>query len=318
MKIILPGGSGQIGTLLARAFSNDGHEVSVLSRRRLNNLPWKVVQWDGKNPGDWAGEFENADAVINLTGRSVNCRYNEKNRRLIIESRINSVRAIDQAIRHAAHPPGTWLQAATATIYTHRYDAPNDEVTGQMDGPERAAPETWRFSTEVAHSWERAINEAGPLARTRKVVLRSAMTMSADSGGVFDVLLRLVRHGLGGRAGDGRQYVSWIHELDFVRAIYYLIQHPSLDGPVNICSPAPLGNDEFMKILRDTWGARFGLPASKLMLEVGAFFLRTETELILKSRRVYPKRLIDDGFVFTFPNWPDAARDLIQRWRSQH
>jgi uncharacterized protein (TIGR01777 family) len=314
MKVVIPGGSGQVGTLLARAFHADGHEVTILSRT-ATVAPWRVVAWDAETLGDWAAELEGADAVINLAGRNVNCRYNAANRRLIMESRVNSTRVVGQAIARAARPPRVWLQAGTATIYAHRYDAPNDEATGILGGAETNAPDTWRFSIDVAKSWERALNEA-VVPHTRKVILRSAMTMSPDRGGVFDVLLGLVRRGLGGQAGDGRQYVSWIHDQDFIRAIYWLIEHEELAGPVNIAAPNPVPNAEFMRTLREAWGIRFGLPAAEWMLAVGAFFMRTETELILKSRRVVPGRLLESGFAFQFPTWSEAARDLCCRWRA--
>jgi len=209
------------------------------------------------------------------------------------------------------------LQAGTATIYAHRYDAPNDEETGLLGGMEPDAPDTWRFSIDVANAWERACREA-EVPHTRKVILRSAMTMSPDPGGVFDVLLRLVRWRLGGRAGNGRQYVSWIHEEDFRRAIDWLIAHDELEGPINLAAPQPLRNAEFMRELRHAWGARWGLPATEWMLEIGALVLRTETELILKSRRVVPGRLLASGFSFRFPDWEDAARDLCRRWQELH
>jgi uncharacterized protein (TIGR01777 family) len=313
MKIIIPGGSGQVGTLLARAFVADGHEVVVLSRNQLP-APWRVVQWDAETVGDWAAEVDGADVVINLAGRSVNCRYSARNRRLIMESRVGATRAVGEAIARADRSPRIWLQSSTATIYAHRYDAPNDEATGILGGSEQDAPDAWRFSIDVARSWEQAANEA-VVPRTRTVLLRSAMTMSPDSGGVFDVLLGLVRRGLGGASGDGRQYVSWIHDRDFVRAVYWLIDHAELDGPVNLASPHPIQNAEFMRTLRSAWGIGFGLPARKWMLEIGAFFLRTETELVLKSRRVVPGRLLESGFVFQFPTWEQAASDLCRRWR---
>ncbi len=231
MKIVIPGGTGQVGTLLARAFSADGHEVVVLSRNP-GKAPWRVVGWDAATLGDWAAELDGADVVINLAGRSVNCRYHAKNRRLIKESRIHSARVVGQAIARTVRAPRVWLQASTATIYAHRYDAANDEAIGILGGSERDAPATWRFSIDVAKSWEQAANEA-VVPHTRKVLLRSAMTMSPDRGGVFDALLGLVRRGLGGASGDGRQYVSWIHDRDFIRAVYWLIDHPELEGPVN-------------------------------------------------------------------------------------
>jgi len=315
MKIVLPGGSGQVGTLLARALRRDGHEVVVLSRRADTDCPWRVVAWDAKSVGPWSSEFEGADVVINLAGRSVNCRYTQGNRREITQSRVDSTRVVGEAIASAARPPRVWLQASTATIYAHRYDAPNDDDTGIIGGSEPGVPETWRFSIGVATAWEKALNEAGPLPHTRKVLLRSAITLSPDAGGVFDVLLRLVRFGLGGRAGDGRQYISWIHEADFIRATYWLIENESFEGPVNLASPHPVPNAEFMRTIRKAWGIRVGLPAFEWMLEIGAAFLRTETELILKSRRVVPSRLLRSGFEFKFPQWTDAARELCERWR---
>ena len=315
MKIVIPGGSGQVGTVLARAFQGDGHDVAVLSRNPVA-APWRVVPWDAANLGDWAAELDGTDVVINLAGRSVNCRYNRSNRWLIKESRIASTRAVGQAIAMAKSPPPVWLQASTATIYAHRYDAPNDEATGVLGGQEPGVPGTWRFSIDVARSWERALDKA-EVPGTRKVAIRSAVTMSPDRGGIFDTLLGLVRRGLGGRAGDGRQYVSWVHEDDFVRAVYWLIERDDIHGPVNIAAPNPLPNDAFMRALREAWGTRFGLPASKWMLEVGAFVMRTETELILKSRRVVPGILAQEGFRFRFPDWPEAAEDLCRRWRNR-
>jgi uncharacterized protein len=316
MKVVIPGGSGQVGAMLARAFHQDGHEVVALSRSAKAALPGasRVVPWDAATPGDWTREIDGADVVINLSGRSVNCRYNTANRREIVDSRVNSTRIVGEAIARAMHPPRLWLQASTATIYAHRYDAENDEITGVLGGAEPNAPATWRFSIDVARAWEQAANEV-PTPKTRKVLMRSAMTMSPDRGGVFDTLLGLVRRGLGGASGDGRQFVSWIHEHDFVRAVRFLIEHDEIAGPVNLASPHPLPNADFMRALRDAWGMRIGLPASRWMLEVGAVFLRTETELVLKSRRVIPRRLRDAGFEFAFPNWVEAARDLCQRWR---
>jgi uncharacterized protein len=296
MKIVIPGGTGQVGTLLARAFVADGHEVVVLSRSP-GKAPWRVVQRDAETLSDWAAEIDGSDSVINLAGQSVNCRYSASNRRAIKDSRINSTRAVGKAIAEAARPPRVWLQSSTATIYAHRFDAPNDKTTGILGGSEEGAPDTWRSSIDVAKSWEQTANEAD-VPRTRKVMIRSAMTMSPDRGSVFDVLLGLARWGLGGTNGDGRQYVSWIHDQDFIRAVYWLIDGAELAGPVNLASPNPMPNAEFMRTLRAAWGTRVGLPARKWMLEIGTFLMRTETELILKSRRVVPRRLLESGFVF--------------------
>jgi uncharacterized protein (TIGR01777 family) len=316
MKIILPGGTGQIGRMLARAFQQDDHEVVVLSRGTVANAPYRVVPWDARTLGGWAKEFEGADVVINLAGRSINCRYTPANLRALRESRMDSTRIVGQAIRKAAHPPRVWLQASTATIYAHRSDAPNDELTGLMATAETDAPKTWQDILAVATAWEQAATEGGPLPHTRQVLLRTSIMMSPVVGGAFEVMLGLVRHGLGGRAGDGRQYISWINDRDFLRAIRWLIGRDTLAGPVNLASPGPLPNAEFMQGLREAWGISFGLPASGLVLEAGAFFMRTETELILKSRRVVPTRLLQDGFKFEFPHWPEAARDLCARWQA--
>ena len=316
MKIVISGGSGQIGTLLARRLNADGHEVVVLSRTPTDT-PWRTVIWDGCTLGEWRQELEGADAVLNLAGRSVNCRYNAANRRAILASRVNSTQVIGAAIAGAQGPPRVWLQASTATIYAHRYDAPNDERDGLIGGAEPNLPETWRFSIDVVQAWERTLEEA-QTPHTRKVALRSAMTMSADRGGIFDTVLGLVRNGLGGQAGNGRQYVSWIHGEDFLRAIYWLIEQESVVGPVNLCAPHPLSNTQFMRAIRQAWGIPFGLPTPQWMLEIGAVFLKTETELILKSRRVVPQRLLETGFEFRFPTWPEAAQDLCRQWREHN
>jgi len=309
MKIVMPGGSGQVGTVLARAFVRDGHDVVVLSRRP-DVQPWRVVPWDGATVGEWAGELDGADVVINLAGRSVNCRYTAANRREIVESRVRSTRAVGEAIAQSSRPPRVWLQASTATIYAHRYDAANDERTGVIGGQEPDAPETWRFSIDVARAWEDTLREA-PVTSTRTVLLRSAITMSPDAGGPFDVLLGLVRCGLGGTAGDGHQFVSWVHHVDFVRAVGWLIDRDDISGAVNIAAPEPLPNAEFMRVLREAWGARLGVPVRGWMLDLGARLKRTETELVLKSRRVVPARLLDGGFAFRYPRWADAARNLV-------
>jgi uncharacterized protein (TIGR01777 family) len=316
LKIVIPGGSGQVGTLLARAFHAHGHDVIVLSRRPTV-CPWRVHAWDGKTLGGWRRDLDGSDVVINLAGRSVNCRYTPGNRDEILRSRIDSTRVVGEAIARAERPPRLWLQAGTATIYAHRFDGANDEHTGVLGGGETTAPDAWRFSIEVARAWERAFDQAD-CARTRKVLLRSAMTLSPDRGGVFDMLAGLARRGLGGRAGHGRQFISWIHEHDFVSAIQFLIDRHDISGVVNVASPNPLPNAAFMRVLRDEIGAPFGLPASRWMLELGAMAMRTETELILKSRRVVPARLLAAGFRFEYAQWRDAARELCRRWKRGH
>ena len=313
MRIVIAGGSGQVGGILTRAFVARGDEVTILSRVARGD---RIIGWDGKSLSDWVRCLDGADVIINLAGRSVNCRYHAKNRREILDSRVDSVRAIGAALQKVQNAPGVWLQASTATIYAHRFDAPNDDINGIIGGSELGAPDTWKFSIDVATAWERALNDAAAsLPHTRAVLMRSAMIMSPDRGGIFAALRGLVRLGLGGSAAGGKQFISWIHEHDFVNAVDHLIRHQQLDGPVNICSPEPLPNRQFMAELRKTCRMPIGLPASKWMLELGAFFMRTETELILKSRRVVPKRLLESGFQFKFPSWPDAARDLCQHFR---
>jgi uncharacterized protein (TIGR01777 family) len=315
LRMVLVGGSGHVGKLLARHFHQQRHDVCVLARTTFS-APWQVVAWNGVRIGEWVKALDGADVVINLAGRSVDCRYNARNSAEILESRIRSTRLVGEAIQTLSTPPSVWLNASTATIYRHATDRPMDEETGELGGTESGVPDGWRFSIEVATRWEETFFAANT-PNTRKVALRSAMTMSPDRGGVFDALLRLVRFGLGGRLGSGKQYVSWIHETDFVRAVEFLIANSTIDGVVNVASPNPVTNDEFLKTLREAWGIRMGLPATEWMLEVGAFLLRTETELILKSRRVIPRRLRREGFTFVFPEWRKAAMDLVRQWREK-
>jgi uncharacterized protein (TIGR01777 family) len=311
MKFVLPGGTGQVGGVLRRELSKHGHDVVVLSRDARAE---GVVHWDGRTVGDWAREIDGADVVLNLAGRSVNCRYTKENLAAMMDSRVDSTRAVGLAIERASRPPPVWLQMSTATIYAHRFDAPNDEATGIIGGSESDVPGYWSLSIDIAKAWERAQEEANT-PRTRKVALRTAMVLSPDEGGVLDVLLGLSRRGLGGSIAGGRQYMSWVHERDFVRAVEFLVERTDLSGPVNIASPAPLPQKEFMKVLRDEAGVPIGLPATQWMVTIGAVFMRTDTELVLKSRRVVPKRLLDAGFTFDFPAWPGAAKELVARWR---
>ncbi len=312
-RIVVVGGSGQVGTVLARHFHSQGDSVAVLSRRSTQ-AAWRTVQWDGATLGEWVQELNHADVVINLAGRSVNCRYNPAHRCEILESRIKSTRILGAALRQISDPPRLWMNASTATIYRHALDRPMDEFTGDINIVQPNAPPAWNFSIEVATFWEEAFFDSENPG-TRKIALRGAMTMSPARGGIFDALLGLVRFGLGGTCGSGKQFVSWIHEADFIGAIEFLIAHEEMTGAVNIASPSPLPNREFMRAIREAWGARFGLPATEWMLEFGAIFLRTETELILKSRRVVPGRLLNAGFSFRFPEWPEAAEDLVKQWR---
>jgi uncharacterized protein len=312
-RVVLVGGSGQVGTLLARSFHARGDEVCVLSRTTFS-APWRVMAWDGENRGSWVKALQGADVLVNLAGRSVNCRYHRWNRREILESRVRSTRLLGEAIGGLSDPPSVWLNASTATIYRHSLDRAMDEASGELGGDEKEAPEEWRFSIAVAKRWEETFFGA-ETPKTRKVALRSAITMSPDAGGAFDTLSRLVRFGLGGTSGSGEQFVSWIHERDFARAVDFLIENEEIEGVVNVASPNPVPNAEFMESLRKAWDVRFGLSAREWMLEVGAFLLRTETELILKSRRVVPGRLLRSGFRFEFPRWLEAATDLVKSMR---
>ncbi|MEU7420429.1 TIGR01777 family oxidoreductase [Streptomyces antibioticus] len=313
MKIVIPGGTGQVGTVLRRALTAAGHEVVVLSRRPSG--PGERA-WDGRTPGAWTAEIDGSDVVVNLAGRSVSCRYTPANLKAMMDSRVESARVVGEAIAAAARPPALWLQMSTATVYTHRFDAPNDEATGEIGGSEPGVPGYWSYSVDIATAWEREVEKADT-PRTRTVALRSAMVMSPDPGGVFDVLSRLARLGLGGPVAGGAQYVSWIHDHDFVRAVEFLIAREDLTGPVNLAAPAPLPQRGFMRALRSAWGVPVGLPATRWMAEVGAFALRSDTELLLKSRRVVPGRLLAEGFSFEHPEWPEAAGDLVRRARRE-
>lgn len=325
LRIVLAGGSGQVGQVLARHFQQLGHHVTVLTRGPFT-APWQTVHWDGATEGPWTETLEGADVCINLAGRSVNCRYTAENCAEIYNSRIGTTRLLNHVIAGLVDPPWVWLNASTATIYRHApvelVDHAMDEETGELGGfellcPNRRVPETWNFSIQVAKDWEAAFFET-PTPRTRKVALRSAITMSPVPGNAFAILLNLVRVGLGGKQGNGRQFVSWIHERDFARAVEFLIFHDTLEGPVNLAAPNPLPNREFMAGLRDAWGMPNGLPAPALAIELAAFFLRTESELVLKSRRVIPTRLLKAGFDFEFDLWPEAAEDLVRQWRHRH
>ena len=338
-KIILAGGSGFLGGALARHFGALGWEVVILTRTpKARPDSVREVVWNAKSPSDWLRELEGATAVVNLTGRSVDCRYTAKNRRDIMESRVNSTRVVGEAIAQCKMPPRVWLNSSTATVYTHTFGKPHDESSQDMDS---AADAKDAFSVEVAQAWERTLFEAplGEAARpvaadasplplnqagspnrltsaatmTRRVALRTSMVLGLGRNSVFPVLRRLTRLGLGGRQGRGDQFVSWIHVEDFCRAIEWIINHDDLAGPINQCAPNPLPNEEMMKTFREVCGMPIGLPATEWLLEIGAFFLRTETELIFKSRRVVPGRLLASGFKFRFPSFREALEDLEKK-----
>lgn len=307
-RIVIPGGNGYLGRHVARRFAADGWSVTLLSRHPTKSAQAgvAVLGWDGKTLGPWAAALDGADVVLNLAGRTVNCRYTAANRREIYASRLESTRVVGQAIAAAKAPPPLWLNAASATIYRHAEDRPMDEASGEFGTD---------FSVDVCQKWETAFFDAStPL--TRKVALRSAMVMGPGADGVFGAFYGIVRKGLGGTLGNGRQFVSWVHVDDFCRALEFLIDRPAIDGVVNITVPDPIPNRQFMAELRRAAGVRIGLPATRLMLEFGAFFLRTETELLLKSRRVVPARLLAAGFTFDHPHWAETAADLVARERA--
>ncbi len=307
-RMIIAGGSGFLGQALARHFLQLGWDVVILTRSPGEaGLSGRPIRWDAETLGGWSKEMEGAAAVINLTGKSVNCRYNARNRKEILESRVNSTRVIGEAIGQCENPPPVWLNASTATVYRHTFGEPWDE-SGETETSKEAKD---CFSVEVAWAWERALNAANT-PRTRKVAMRLAMVLGLGENSVFPVLRRLTRLGLGGRMGSGRQFVSWMHESDFCRAVEWLLEHEELRGPINLVAPNPVPNAEMMRTLRRICHAPFGLPATEWMLEIGAFFLRTETELLLKSRRVVPGRLLKSGFTFEFPTIGEAFTELTK------
>lgn len=320
LRIVIPGGSGQVGRMLAQFFQERGHFVTVLTRGPYT-APWQTVHWDGKSIGPWVETLEGADVCIHLSGKNINCRYTAKNRKELYDSRIGPARLLGHVIAGLAEPPHVWLNASAASIYRHSLDRDMDEATGEIGGGEmisarRRAPEKWDWTVHLLKDWESAFFNT-PTPRTRKIAMRTSLVFNAAPGSVFAVLSNLVRFGLGGTQGNGRQYVSWMHEQDYARAVEFLIAHEEIDGPVNLASPNPLPNREFMAALRDAWNIPNGLPAPAALMKIGMFFLRTEPELVLKSRRVVPGKLLDAGFQFDFPEWPQAAEDLVRLWRQR-
>src|SRR5215471_8056898 len=315
LKVVIPGGTGSIGSVLARHFHDAGDDVTVIGRSPSRDAPWRTIVWDGATPGSWAQAIDGADVLINLAGKSVNCRYTPENRRVIMESRTVTTRLVGEAIARAKRPPRTWMNASTATIYRHSFDRPMDEKTGELGGNEPDVPASWRFSIDVVRDWEKAFFDA-PVSGVRKVALRMAIVMEPHTHSTFELLSDLVRKGLGGTNGSGAQMVSWIHDVDLARSIEFLIARDEFDDIVNVGSPNPVSNREFMRALRDAWGVRIGLPSSEWMLRIGAFTMGSETELVLKSRWVLPARMLDAGFTYNFPTWREAAIDLVHRSRS--
>jgi uncharacterized protein len=292
-KIVIAGGTGFIGKYLNGAFSAQGYEVFIISRDP-HHFTWN----DDKA---LIGVIEGADVLINLAGKSVDCRYNKKNKLGILNSRVDTTRKLQAVIDKCQHPPKLWINAGTATIYRHSEDRPMDEATGEIGHG---------FSVEVAKAWEHAFFEK-PAPMTRKVFLRIAITLGKD-GGVIKPFANLVKYGLGGHQGNGRQMFSWIHIEDLFRVIQFAISNEAVQGIYNCAAPNPVTNKQFMKELRIILQPLIYLPLPKLLLTIGAQFINTETELILKSRWVVPKKLLEEGFVFKYPAVNNALEDIVR------
>lgn len=303
MRVVIAGGAGYCGRLLRQYWEGPGHQVTLLSR---TPGPGCLV-WDGRTLGTWADAIDGCDALVNLAGRSVNCRYNAQHCMEIYASRLDSTKVLADAVASCANPPPVWLNASSATIYKSAYDRPMDEASGEIGTG---------FSVDVCRRWEAELARAAT-PKTRKVALRSSIVFAPTRGfdSPYDAFAGLARWGLLGSMAGGRQWVSWIHEQDFCRAVSWLIERTDLEGAVNVAGPAPLQNNEFCRILRRDLGALFGLPSAYWMLALGAWARGTETELIVKSRRVVPTRLLESGFRFNFPTWREASRDLAKRYK---
>lgn len=303
--IVIFGANGFLGRYLTRHFARNGKEVVAIARSQEG---WSgdgmFLEWDGKTLGPWALALEGAEAVINLAGRSVNCRYTERHRQEIRQTRVDATRVIGEAIAACKTPPKTWLNASTATWYRHAEDkAQNDWLGEPGEG----------FSCEVAQAWEDAFFSAEVPAETRKLALRIGMVLANEESTVYDVLRKLTARGLGGAMGSGNQRISWIHMEDFLRAVDFVIEDPFLDGVINVTAPEFPTNREWMRIFREAVGMPLGLPAAKWMLKIGAWVMRTETELVLKSRWAEPVRLRDAGFRWRRRRAVEAVMDLRGR-----
>jgi uncharacterized protein len=302
-KIVLAGGNGYLGGVLANYYKDKATEIVILSRHEKetdHNL--RTVVWDGKSRGKWAAELVNADILINLCGKNVNCRYTEKNKAEIFASRLLPTELLGMVIHDMYEPPKLWINLSSATIYRHAEDRPQDEETGEIGSG---------FSVDVCNAWEYAFNKF-ETPKTRKIALRMGIVLGR-SDSVFPRLLNLVKMGMGGKQGNGRQYVSWVHELDAARSTEWFADHPELQGIFNCTAPVPIKNADLMHTIRKAYGIPFGLPAPKWLLAIGAVVIGTELELILKSRWVLPKRLLDSGFVFKFNNAGGAVKDILKK-----
>jgi len=295
MKIIIAGGSGFLGKSLENHFKN--HEIWILTRnpKRSNE-----ILWDAKTIGNWTDKLEGADVLINMTGKSVDCRYNDKNRSEILRSRIDSTNILQTAVDNCKNPPKIWLNSSSATIYVHAETQLMTESNGIIGDD---------FSMNICKAWEKTFFEKQN-RNTRKVSLRTAIVLGKE-GEALKKLKTITRLGLGGKQGSGRQKMSWIHIEDFCRAVEFIIQNESINGVVNISAPNPIDNQDFMTILRKNLNIPFGIPSPVFILEIGTLLLQTETELLLKSRNVYPERLLNYGFQFRFETVENALGELV-------
>jgi uncharacterized protein len=305
--MVIAGGSGFLGRNLAAHFAPH-YDVVVLTRGAAVGPHARAVQWDAQTAGPWACELDGAAVLINLTGRSVNCRYNAANKETMMTSRIASTHILGESVANSHAPPPVWINSSTATIYKHTLGPPHGE-----DGEIGATPSVKdAFAVEIAQRWEAAFFKAA-CPGVRQVVQRTAIVMANEPGTAFDVLGCLARKGLGGAQAGGRQFVSWLHIDDYCRITEWLVANEDAHGVYNVCAPNPLTNAGMMKTLRSMVGLKIGLPAPRWLLEIGAFFMRTETELILKSRNVVPTRLLTQGFRFGFSEFGPAMKDLANR-----
>lgn len=300
-KIVLAGGNGYLGKVLAKHYSTLAEEIIVLARKPQpikGNV--RTVVWDGKNEGSWAENLANADLLVNLCGKNVNCRYIPKNQKEIIDSRVVPTRLLNLVVAKLENPPQVWINITSATIYRHAEDRTQDELTGEIGNG---------FSVEACQQWEASFFET-PTPNTRKTALRMGIVLG-QSDSAFPRLLNLVKLGLGGKQGDGEQYVSWIHEQDAALATQWILEQEHLNGIINCTAPNPIKNKELMQQLRKAYGISFGLPCPAWLLGLGAWLIGTETELILKSRWVIPTVLKKSGFKFQYPTVDEAIRDLL-------
>ncbi|WP_026905587.1 TIGR01777 family oxidoreductase [Paucisalibacillus globulus] len=291
-KVILAGGTGFIGKYFENRFNKLGYTVLIISRQREH------ITWDDKQGIIVA--LEDAEMVINLAGKSINCRYNEKNKQAIIDSRITTTKILGECILACKHPPKVWMNSSTVTIYRDADDRPMRETDGEIGTG---------FSVDVASKWEEEFNKFD-LPNTRKIALRIAIVLGKE-GGAFTPYRNLVKFGLGGKQSNGKQKISWIHIEDLFRIVHFLQNRPDLEGTFICSSTNPISNEEFMRSIRKCMGKKIGIPASKWMIELGAFVIRTESELVLKSRWVLPERLNQADFDFIYKELDSTLKDII-------